>query len=125
VDNRESGHFLRSASIGYEVSERFYRSYLAGLPAKTLIAGIRPHSIRPLRTNEQASRTKTIAATVSLVENMGKDKYLYLDVSSERLVAKLSLEFAAEIGDAFEFTFEEEDVRLFDVNTGLSLMAGS
>jgi multiple sugar transport system ATP-binding protein len=122
VDNRQDGHFLRNASMCYEISERFYCSYLAGLSAETLVAGIRPHSLRPVHPNERVPSANKIAATVSLVENMGKDRYLYLDVSSERIVAKLSHEFVARIGDALQFTFEEEDMCLFDADTGQSLM---
>ena len=122
VDKRGNGYFLSNASLSYQVSEQFYRSYLSGLPTTNLIAGIRPSSFRAVGADEPRSQTRMITATVSLLENMGNDNYLYLVVNSEKLVAKMSHEFTPEIGDSLNLTFEEDDLRLFDADTNRSLM---
>jgi len=123
LEEREGRYFLRNPSLRYEITEDYFRRFLAGSAEKSFIAGIRPHCIKPVFQKAHVPASKMISGRVSLIENMGKDKYLYIDVASERLVAKLSSADVTGIGDELTFTLDETDLQVFAADTGLSQVA--
>jgi len=121
VKNKDDKYFLENRDFFYEISKRYYERYLSKFLGKYLIAGIRPSSIKILMQNIPFMTTKTNAATVSLIENMGNENYIYLTLNSKKIIIKTESEIVPKIGDKIKFSFEEEDIHLFDIDSKESL----
>ena len=83
--------------------------------------GVRPSSIKIIMKNVASAATKTNVATVLLIENMGNENYIYLNINSQKIIAKAVSEIMLKIGEEIKFSFEEEDMHLFDREIKVSL----
>jgi multiple sugar transport system ATP-binding protein len=94
------------------------------------ILGIRPEDVFPAEPTDQ----NTVEALVEVVEPIGSDNYLYLDLTGELdegitrdedepdFIARVDTDFEPEIGDRIEVTFSDPDLHLFDPATGESIL---
>ena len=94
------------------------------------ILGIRPEDVFPAESGEENS----VEALVYVVEPIGSDNYVYLDLSGELsdditsdeeeedFIARVDTEFEPEIGERVHITFSDEDVHLFEPATGESVL---
>ena len=76
--------------------------------------GIRPEDIT-------VSEEATNGATVTVVEPMGNENFLYMDLDDHELTARIDPTIRPVEGEWVPFTFAEEAVYLFDERTGESL----
>jgi multiple sugar transport system ATP-binding protein len=121
IRNEDNKHFLENREFSYEISSKYYERYLSNLSEKALILGIRPSSIRITPQKTPSLTTTTNIAIVSLIENVGNDNYIHLTLGSEEIIAKTTSEDVPKIGDEIAFSFEEEDMHLFDTDSKESL----
>jgi len=95
------------------------------------VMGIRPEDVFPAEGTER----DTVSAVVEVVEPIGSDNYVYLDLSGELdtgisaeqgeevdFIARTEASFAPETGQEVEVVFSDEDVHLFDPATGSSVL---
>ena len=95
------------------------------------IMGIRPEDVFPADGTER----DTVTAIVEVVEPIGSDNYVYLDLSGELdtgissehgeeidFIARTEASFAPETGEEVDVVFSDEDVHLFDPATGESVL---
>jgi len=94
------------------------------------VMGIRPEDVFP----SEESDPKAVNAQVTVVEPIGSDNYVYLDLTGEMsdeitadeddqdFIARVDTEFEPEIGDHVYVTFSDEDIHLFDPATGDSVL---
>ncbi|WP_049902880.1 ABC transporter ATP-binding protein [Halococcus agarilyticus] len=90
---------------------------VAATDATTARLGIRPENVRVTDDREG------IETTVEVVEPIGSDNYLYLDLG-EDFIARVDSDVEPETGDTVRVTFDEKDVHLFDAESGDSLLSG-
>ncbi|CQR52070.1 MULTISPECIES: ABC transporter ATP-binding protein [Haloferax] len=83
-------------------------------------------SVRPenLNVDPSASGEKSFEATVDVVEVIGSDNFIYLDVAGKECRLRAPSETEPEEGDVITVTFEEDDLHLFDRNTEEALIHG-
>jgi multiple sugar transport system ATP-binding protein len=79
---------------------------------RTLELGVRPEDIRRVTDDEAAARTQS--APVAVVEPMGSDNFLYMDVGGTEWTARVDSAFEPDEGTEFHFTFDPDVVHLFD-----------
>jgi len=117
VDNAGAGVTLRGAStdFAYELSPE-YADVLEGIEEVRL--GIRPEDVRVADAGDAG-----IVATVDVVEPIGSDNYLYLDLGPE-FIARVDSGTTPTVDTSIEITFDEQDVHVFDPRTGESLTHG-
>ncbi|QSW99579.1 ABC transporter ATP-binding protein [Haloterrigena alkaliphila] len=84
----------------------------------TVVAGIRPEHVEP------TDGGRGIETTVRVVEPVGSDNYLYLDLGDDvdEFMARVDADFEPEPEDRIGIAFDEKDLRLFDDETGESLL---
>jgi multiple sugar transport system ATP-binding protein len=121
VISRDNKYYLENREFFYEISKSYFERYLSSFLGKTIIAGIRPSSINIIMQNSSSDAAKTSIATVSLVENMGNENHIYLNVGSIKIIIKSDAEIVPKIGDKLKISFEEEDLHLFDMDSKESL----
>ena len=76
--------------------------------------GIRPEDIH---VTEHGNHT----ATVSVVEQMGNENFLYVDVSDHEFTFRSSSTIQPNEGEQVSFTFDEQSLYIFDADTGETL----
>ena len=75
--------------------------------------GVRPEDVVVVQSGQ-------LRATVEVVEPIGSDNYLYLDLG-EDFVARVDSDIEPATGDVVSIDFDESDIHLFDAETGESL----
>jgi len=117
IKNKDQKYYLESETFSYEISKRFYDSYLSKYKKKRLTIGVRPSDIKII----PKPRKNSVSATVTLVENMGNENHIYLLVGSIRIIVKASAEVRPSIYDKVNIFFDEGNLCLFDFESGESL----
>lgn len=108
---REDGRTtLVGDAFAYPVSDAFASAMPDG---DEFTLGIRPENVS-VSTDEGA---RGVAATVEVVEPVGADNYLTLDVA-EHFVARVDATVEPTPGDTVTVHFDEDDVHLFDADSG-------
>jgi multiple sugar transport system ATP-binding protein len=79
--------------------------------------GIRPEDVGLADGGERNALT----VTVSVTEPLGESTYVYFDVAGERYTATLDGDLIVEPGDELDVVFPEDDVHLFDAESGESI----
>ena len=103
----------------YEVSSRL----LQPLDSDTTEVefGIRPENVR---IDPDAPAAKSIETTVDVVEVVGSDNFIYLDLAGEEFRVRTPSEIEPAEGETVRLTFDEDDIHLFDSASGEALVHG-
>ncbi|MCO8246346.1 ABC transporter ATP-binding protein [Haladaptatus sp. AB643] len=75
--------------------------------------GIRPEDIFPAAESDR----NALSATVEVVEPIGSDNYLYLDLAPD-FIARVDSDIEPAPGETIRITFDEDDLHVFDGETG-------
>ncbi|WP_336336511.1 ABC transporter ATP-binding protein [Haloarcula brevis] len=94
------------------------------------VLGVRPEHVSVSDGGDQ----NAVPATVDVLEPVGSDNYLYLDLGEARpgfegdgvpaFVARVSTDVEPAVGDRVRVSFDESAVHLFDPETGEAVTAG-
>ena len=115
----ESGLLVHEA-FDYQVSSDMV-DLLDGGTHDELVLGIRPEN---LRVDPSAPDEKSLMATVDVVEVVGSDNFIYLDIGGREARVRTPSEVEPEEGENIRITFDEEDLHLFDRATEEALIHG-
>jgi multiple sugar transport system ATP-binding protein len=88
----------------------------SALGGRRAIAGLRPEDI-DIAAGEPGEREAGFEATVDVVEYLGDEQLLHVDVAGRRLVAKLPAEPRARPGDRLRLSLPLAKLHLFDAET--------
>lgn len=115
VEVTDAGTVVTDSGFEYRLSPD-YRDELGLAPGRSLVMGIRPEDVFPANGAD-----KSVTTTVEVVEPVGSDNYLYLSIGDE-FIARVSADVTPEPGDTISVTFDEQKLRLFDRESGESLV---
>lgn len=102
----------------FELTPRGFPSeLLSSYLNRPLVLGIRPESIRPAAAQGAA----TLEAVVNLVEPLGGEDILDVNVGNTNLKVKLPAEHGLGAGDAVTLEVDPDGLHLFDRETGESI----
>ena len=79
--------------------------------------GIRPECIYDEPENLEKFKDNVITANVEVVELMGAETYLYLDVQDNKFTARVSPYSTAKSGDVINIAIDMAKIHLFDMDT--------
>ncbi|KDE60104.1 sugar ABC transporter ATP-binding protein [Halostagnicola sp. A56] len=123
VDVDDSGDTLRltgvEAEFDFELSGAYVDRHAGSLEADRYTLGIRPESVEFVD-----DARNSITGRVSVVEPVGSDNYLHLDLGDE-FIARVSPAIEPRPGDNVTLTFDESDIHLFDPDTGRDVLTPS
>ncbi|SFL31887.1 multiple sugar transport system ATP-binding protein [Halogranum rubrum] len=100
------------AGIEYEFSEE--QAAEIGNSPREIELGIRPEEME-LATEPGPD---TVAATVTVIEPMGRESVLHLDVGDTTATASVSGDYDIATGDTIRLRFPRDRVHVFDADTG-------
>ena len=81
-----------------------------GYTGKSVILGVRPEDVRI----NDGVKENGVSGVVEVVENMGSEKFLYLNNGNENISAKVGRETMVEPGDSVSIGFNLSKVHFFD-----------
>ena len=91
-----------------------------------VVTGIRPEHILDSRSNGHSPSGIPVAATVDVVETLGNEYFVYLNVGADELiVARLPADLDLEIGQQIEVIITPDVLHYFHPDTGETLAGGS
>lgn len=91
--------------------------HLAGSPQGNISPSLKVVAgVRPLNLKIDSQSAGSLKGTVEVVEPVGWDAYIHVDIGGQRAVAQVDAKLAASIsvGDSIKFGVETKDVHLFD-----------
>ena len=116
-----SGKFAKKDGHMYFKNEKFEVRVvdemvpkLSGYVGQEILCGIRPEDIYDKLFVGQASPENTIKAHVEVVEPMGSEVILYLNVGSNTLTARVNVHTQTSVGQELEFVIDMANVHFFD-----------
>lgn len=88
-----------------------------GYIGKKMILGIRPEDIYNEASFLEKSKDSIISGKVELVEMMGAERYVYITIEGNKIVARVDSSSKESIGDMAKFAIDKDKVYLFDKET--------
>ena len=89
---------------------------------KTVTMGIRAEHIHDEQMYLSSSPDSIVEAEVEVVELMGSETLLYLNIEGSSFVAKVDPRSTAKVGDTIKVAFDMNRIHLFDKETELSIL---
>ncbi|MDJ1431294.1 ABC transporter ATP-binding protein [Halostagnicola sp. A-GB9-2] len=103
----------------FELSRAYVDQHVDSLSSNRYTLGIRPENV--VFTDDDRN---SITARVSVVEPVGSDNFLHLDIAGE-FIARVDPAIEPQPGEDVTLTFDEDDIHLFDSETGRDLLGSS
>nr|NNM91399.1 sn-glycerol-3-phosphate ABC transporter ATP-binding protein UgpC [Bacilli bacterium] len=88
---------------------------------KPVILGIRPENIHDEPVYAQTYPGGVFEANVDVVEHMGSEMYLFMDVSGQQLTARIVARSDVKVGDRPKLTVDMSKLHIFDKETEESI----
>lgn len=117
-------HYLEKDSLRLCVPDNkpdSKKEKLTGYLGKKVLFGIRPEDIYDRMFATLATPLNTLKARVDVVEPMGSEVILYLNVGKSSFVARVNPHTQARVGQEMEVVLDLNKMHAFDVSTGVSL----
>ncbi|ELZ83643.1 putative maltose ABC transporter ATP-binding protein [Haloferax gibbonsii ATCC 33959] len=103
-------------AFSYRLSESFSATLREATDATDLRVGVRPEDVVTASSGENV-----VDSTVGVVEPIGSDNYLHLDIGPD-FIARVDSDVEPETGETVGVTFDESDLHVFHPRTGESLL---
>ena len=113
---RDNGLWFDEGKIRLGLANKFERA-LEKFMNKDIILGIRPEDIYDSTNAGTIKDRSNVPLRAEVVEPMGNEVYLYAAAGGHSVIARLSAEFQAELGETIDVVFDMSKVHLFDVHT--------
>ena len=84
--------------------------------------GIRPENLHDEEIFLQSATDSTVKAYVDVVELMGSETYLYLNIAGQNVVARVDPRSTARSGDTIKIAFDPNRLHFFDKDTEETLL---
>jgi multiple sugar transport system ATP-binding protein len=117
--------------VYFEPADTFVAGFLGSPPMNLVetqdrIVGFRPESFLPQKMHEGSNDLVSLPFEVTRVENLGADRLVYGKLGERfdhsAVIANLPTSFTdytIETGQSYDFAVPREDVKFFDIKTGL------
>lgn len=89
---------------------------------KEVMMGIRPEDFHDEEVFIQNAPEATVKAYVEVVELMGSETYLYLDIADNKITARVDPRSTARTGDTIRIAIDTNKLHFFDKETEETLL---
>jgi multiple sugar transport system ATP-binding protein len=114
---------LKSEQLSIPVNGRNARA-LRDANVSNVIVGLRPEHILDARSGGAPSGVTIVPATVDVVETLGNEYFVYLNVGAgEPVVARLPSDLELQVGDEIEAVISPDMLHFFDPETEVAIEA--
>lgn len=119
---KEDSYYLKNNSFNYQISKEYFSKYLKRYVGKTVMVGVRPSSIKIIPRNSKYGTVNINTARVLLIENTGTGEYIYANIDLKKIIIETKSENVPILGEVVMFSFNEEDIYLFDLDNKESII---
>jgi multiple sugar transport system ATP-binding protein len=112
-----AGSRLEAGGVSIPVTDRI-RDVVRSAEGRAMVAGFRPEHFDLGETDGQSA---TVAGTAEVVEYLGNEELLHVNVDGRDIVAIIGSEFRVRPGDKVTLRIPLEKVYLFDPESGMAL----
>jgi multiple sugar transport system ATP-binding protein len=116
ITSLNADYFFQDKGIKLRLLPQHYAK-IASYRDKEVILGIRPEDIYDKIFAQDARPEFTITATVDVVEPMGSEIYLYLNVGNNSFVARVSNQDTATVNQDLQIVFDMSKAHFFNPQT--------
>jgi multiple sugar transport system ATP-binding protein len=109
-----------SETVNVEVHET-HRATLEPYQGRRVTMGVRPEYFME-NANQQAIPGKSFTANVEVVEPMGSELYIYLDIGGASVTACLNVDYELEVNKPHVLDIDMEHCHYFDADTEATLV---
>lgn len=89
---------------------------------KEVIFGIRPEDISDANVSDFAvTEDNSLTAEVEVVEPMGSEIYLYLNVNGQTIIGRVDAGSKAKVGDSLKVAIDTSKIHIFDAETEITI----
>jgi multiple sugar transport system ATP-binding protein len=115
----DGGHVVfRAPEISIRLPEGRYAALeQAGVVGKSVVFGVRPEDVHNDEMMLSTYPDATITAKVEVVEHMGSEVYLHLNVAGQTMIARVNSRFDVKIGSSLTLAFDVNKVHIFNAET--------
>ena len=117
--NADGSGRLVGQEFDYSVSNRLLQQIDPSV--SDVVFGIRPENAR---IDPDAPVDGSVETTVDVVEVVGSDNFIYLDLAGKEFRVRTPSEVEPAEGETVRITFDEDDIHLFDSASGEALAHG-
>lgn len=107
----------------YGISEEITQIIDKQSEGTSLVLGVRPENVR-IDLDGSAPEEKRFSAPVEVVEVVGSDNFIYVDIEGEELRLRSPPQHEPEVGSEIYLTFDEADMHVFDAQTEQAITHG-
>jgi len=122
VEASATGDGIQLSSVDgrfqYHLSSEYVQGLEQDISGQRFTMGIRPENVYPTRSGSN----KSFTATVEVLEPVGSDNYIHLDIGDD-FIARVDADVEPAAGESIELTFDENHVHLFSPDTGLDVLS--
>jgi multiple sugar transport system ATP-binding protein len=121
AESGEDGLFLKGEGFRIRMPAHIV-GRISEYRGKQVVMGVRPEAVHDARFKRQDDPSTEVAASVDVVEPMGRDVYMYLTAGTTPFVARLDDRTDAAPGERIKVAFDTERLHLFDPTSQRSLL---
>ncbi len=121
IISEEDDYFFEDKGIKLRLLPQSY-SRIKPYKGKDVILGIRPEDVYDKIFAQDARAEFTLTATVEVVEPMGSEIYLYLNVGRNNFVARVSNQDTATVNQDLQVVFDMSKAHFFDPKTDKAII---
>jgi multiple sugar transport system ATP-binding protein len=115
-DNQQ--FFVKGRGFKIAVPEQFCAAYEKHV-GEEVVFGLRPEHIEEFNpASENVQGKEMVNAEIEVIEPMGSETIVFLEILNNEIVAKLNSKIGAKRGEKVRFLFNMNEMQLFDRGTG-------
>ncbi|WP_435178523.1 ABC transporter ATP-binding protein [Halorussus sp. AFM4] len=118
----EGNRLTNDRSFDFEVTDEFVDTLRSVSDGSEFTFGVRPENVR---VDEDVSDSRAVKTTVEVVEVIGSDNFIYLDLDGKEFRVRSPSYVEPEEGEEVTITFDDEAIHLFDAKTSEALVHGT
>ena len=117
----EGNRLTNDRSFDFQLTDEFVDTLRSVSDSTEFTFGVRPENVH---VDENVADARAVKTTVEVVEVIGSDNFIYLDLDGKEFRVRSPSYIEPEEGEEITITFDDEAIHLFDANTGEALVHG-
>lgn len=127
LDAKLESHNDAIAVVGKDLEIVFPKrlsTHLEKYVGREVTFGIRPEDIYDQQYVRESGPMVPFKAMVEVVEPIGSEVYLHLEIGGNKMVARVDAHTSAKVGEPIQLVLDARKIHLFDVKTEVALETG-
>ena len=121
IIRKERKYYFDDGRFQVKLVEEMYKT-IASYEGKDIVLGIRPEDIYDRLFVSEASPDNTVRVVCEVVEPLGSEVYIYLNLGKTNLIARMGAHNRPEVNKDMDVVFNMSKVHFFDRQTEVTII---